>query len=142
MASETQRTDSESVKWSEGHPKNAPRDKDKFLKWVWERPDLSSFPPAPCRGQCYRKNLKRFHLTCLTCPDRRFRNRTWRSKNLKLYKQIIMIMDSASGRKFALPDNYMTYGIIIPTNKAGLVNPLKCGIIKTLMTIAERIAEF
>jgi hypothetical protein len=61
---------------------------------------------------------------------------------LKLYKQIIMIMDSPTGKLFALPENYFSYGIIIPTNKRGLVNPLKCGIIKGLITLAERIAEF
>lgn len=142
MASDSKRVSPESVEWISGHPRNAPVDREEFVKWVWNRPDLTSFPSAPCKEQCYHRNLKRFHLTCLTCYDRRFRNRTWRSKNLREYKQIVMIMDSASGRRFALPENYITYGIILPTNKRGLVNPLKCGFIKVLMTIAERIAEF
>lgn len=142
MVGKIERGSPQQLSWNTGHPRNAPEDREKFSEWMWNRPDLSGFPPAPCRGQCYHKNLKRFHLTCLTCYDRRFRNKSWRSGNLRLYKQIVMMMDSASGRMFALPDNYMTYGIIIPTNKQGLVNPLKCGIIKVLMTIAERIAEF
>ena len=61
---------------------------------------------------------------------------------MREYKQIIMIMDSPSGRTYALPDNYSTYGIILPVNEKGLMNPLKAGIFKVLMTIAERIAEF
>lgn len=61
---------------------------------------------------------------------------------MREYKQIIMIMDSPSGRKYALPDNYQTYGIVLPVNRKGLVHPLKAGVIKVLMTIAERVAEF
>ena len=61
---------------------------------------------------------------------------------MREYKQIVMVMDSASGRKFHLPEKYLTYGIILPTNEQGAVHPLKSAVIKTLMTIAERIAEF
>ena len=142
MACKTKRRSPQSVEWSEGHPKNAPKKGPELARWLWERPDLTGFPPTPCHGYCYRKNLKRFHLTCLTCPDRRFRNRTWRSRNLKEYKQIIMILESPLGKKFVLPESYMTYGMVIPTNSRGLVHPLKSICIKVLMTLAERIAEF
>ena len=147
MACETKHADNASVadseRWSNGHPKHVPdTGTKKYAEWMWNRPDLSRFPPAPCHWLCKRPGLKRFHFTCLTCHQRRFHFKTWRGKNLKEYKQIIMIMDSASGRKFALPEHYLSYGIILPTNERGLVNPLKCGIVKALMTLAERIAEF
>jgi hypothetical protein len=61
---------------------------------------------------------------------------------LREYKQIIMIMTSPLGKRYKMPDNYMTYGLVIPTNNKGLVNPVKCIFIKILMTLAERIAEF
>ena len=144
MVSETKHADTPVERPEEFYDRKKPPayGTEEFGDYIWNRPDFSSFPPAPCSELCYHKNLKRFHLTCLTCPDRRFRNKTWRSKNLREYKQIIMIMDSASGRKFHLPETYMTYGIILPTNKRGAVHPLKSIIVKSLMTIAERIAEF
>ena len=89
-----------------------------------------------------RPKIRRFHFTCLTCSDRRHYFKTWRSKHLKEYKKIIMVMEPAAGRRFFLPERYMSYGIIIPVNERGLVNPLKAGFVKVLMTIAERIAEF
>lgn len=60
----------------------------------------------------------------------------------KRYKQIIMTMPSPPNEPFTLPENYMTYGLIIPTNKQGLVNPVKCIFSKVFLTLAERIAEF
>jgi hypothetical protein len=125
------------------HPKNAPKTgTEEYAKWTWNRPDLLNFPKAPCHWLCERPGLTRFHFTCLTCWTRRMTFHTRRSKNLRQYKTIMMIMYPPKGKWFALPDNYLSYGIILPTNERGLVNPVKAGIVKVLMTIAERIAEF
>ena len=125
------------------HPKHVPKvGTSEYGKWIWNRPDFLSFPKAPCQWLCQRDGLRRFHLTCLTCWLRRFTFQTQRSENLRKYKQIIMIMQSPDGKDYALPDSYTTYGIILPVNERGLVHPLKAGIVKVLMTIAERIAEF
>ena len=125
------------------HPKHVPKyGSDDFVRWVYNRPDFGRFPPAPCQWLCRRPKIRRFHFTCLTCSDRRHYFNTWRSKHLKEYKKIIMVMEPAAGRRFFLPERYMSYGIIIPVNERGLVNPLKAGFVKVLMTIAERIAEF
>ena len=125
------------------HPKHVPKaGTEKYARWTWNRPDLFNFPHAPCQWLCEREGLKRFHFTCLTCWTRRLHFHTRGSENLRKYKTIMMIMTSPDGKWFALPDNYLSYGIILPTNEKGLVNPLKSGIVKVLMTIAERIAEF
>jgi len=52
------------------------------------------------------------------------------------------LMQHPRGRLLILPDYYIAYSIICPTDERGLVNPLKAGVIKVLMTIAERIAEW
>lgn len=124
------------------HPKNVPKvGSEKYARWTWNRPDLLNFPKAPCQWLCGREGLTRFHFTCLTCWLRRMTFNKYHSKNLRKYKTVMMILYPPKGKWFALPDNYLSYGIMIPTNEKGLVNPLKAGIVKTLMTIAERIAE-
>jgi hypothetical protein len=59
-----------------------------------------------------------------------------------MYKQIMWFIHSASGRGFIFPKRYKSYGIIIPLNKEGKVGVLRGSIIKVLLTIAERVAEF
>ncbi len=130
--------------WNRGHPKNAPKTVNaSLIHWLTQRPDLLNFPPAPCSWLCKRKGtIRRFHFTCFTCYMRRYFYRTRRSENLREYKTLVMILESPSGTSYILPDTYMTYGLVIPTSPQGLVNPVKAGTLKVLLTIAERIAEF
>jgi hypothetical protein len=98
--------------------------------------------PAPCKPCLQGKNLRRFHLTCLTCPDRRFIHKKFGSEKFTQYKKVIMVMESASGKPFTFPKRYRIYGLVIPTNPDGSVNGiLKSYLLKVLITIAERIAE-
>jgi hypothetical protein len=109
-----------------------------FLKrGVNPKPHLLHFPHPPCPQNCDYK-VKRFHLTCLTCPIRRQKQG---NSPFTLYKHAMIVMESASGRGFLLPTHYRSYGLFIPTDERGQVNILKAGILKFWMTIAERIAE-
>ena len=47
-----------------------------------------------------------------------------------------------TGKYITLPENYKSYGLFIPVNKEGRANPFKEYIVKYLLTLAERIAEF
>ena len=98
--------------------------------------------PAPCNPCLDGKNIRRFHLTCLTCPTRRFTYKKQGSERYTKYKRVIMVMESASGRGFVFPKRYRTYGLVIPTNPDGSVHGiLRSYLLKFLMTIAERVAE-
>ena len=93
---------------------------------------------APCPQLCRKiVDAKGFHLTCLTCPTRKFTFKKYGWRNLSERKTLIMVMESASGKPFIMPKQYDSYGLIIPRN----ISRIRRQIVKTLMTVAERVAE-
>ena len=110
--------------------------------WAPLRGDTLSFPPAPCTWLCQRKDIRRFHLSCLTCPTRRYYLTKRGKEKFTRYKNLVYFMESVTGRGFILPKRYKTYGLVFPLRDDGTMNWVKTGIIKVLLTIAERIAEF
>ncbi len=89
---------------------------------------------APCPHIC-KKPLRRFHLTCLTCPRRRDAEGTGKWVR---YKAAHLVLYSPSGRGVLLPRNYKSYILTYTDN----MSHLRRMIIKTLLTITERIAEW
>jgi hypothetical protein len=55
---------------------------------------------------------------------------------------VIIVLEPASGRQFIMPKHYQIYGLIIPTDMRGYTHPIKSVLLKYLMTLAERIAEW
>lgn len=54
----------------------------------------------------------------------------------------VQTLDVTSAGWAALPIYYTNYGIFIPTDRNGAVNRFRLFIVKYLLTLAERIAEF
>jgi len=52
-----------------------------------------------------------------------------------------MVLESASGKGFVFPKRFKAYGLIIGLNSKGKVGT-RGYLLKWLLTIAERIAEF
>ena len=118
--------------------------------------DTYTFPHAPCPWLCER-GFRRFHLTCLTCWTRRlhFKKRGW--QKLRWYSKVYMAnkppvgsrgfvpiqtLNVTSNGKVALPIYYTNYGIFIPNQKKGAKDYFRLFIVKYLLTLAERIAEW
>lgn len=98
--------------------------------------------PIPCKPKCLKDmNIGRFHFTCLTCPIRRLRYQSYGHQNFTTYKKVIMVLESASGKGFVFPKRFKAYGLIIGLNSKGKVGT-RGYLLKWLLTIAERIAEF
>jgi hypothetical protein len=87
----------------------------------------------------WQRMMDRFQATCLTCPQRRFHFQGEKS-GYKRYKKAVMVLESASGKGFILPKDYFTYGLIIDVNSH--FYEVKKHLLKFLMTVAERIAEW
>jgi hypothetical protein len=101
------------------------------------------FFSQPCKPECLlKKNIRRFHFTCLTCWERRYTYKKYGWQKFTTYKKVMLILESASGKGFSFPKHYKVYGLIIPTDATGQnENALKGYLLKWWLTIAERIAE-
>jgi len=51
---------------------------------------------------------------------------------------MVMVLESASGRGFVVPKRYRTYGVVFSQD----VGVIKKHVLKALLTLAERIAEY
>ena len=118
--------------------------------------DTFTFPPAPCEWLC-KRGIRRIHFTCLTCWVRKlhFKKRGW--KELKWYSKVYMAnrppvgsrgavpiqtLTVTSSGKVALPIYYTNYGLFIPRGKQRPWDWFRLFIVKYLLCLAERIAEW
>jgi hypothetical protein len=143
----------------------APKNTYEYLKWLRDGAySFVTFPPAPCSWLCGR-GLKRFHFTCLTCFRLiiYFKRRGYEKLrkythhiimelrppikshfelNGKKYRKVVRISQLQEKKWHALPKHYKCYGLFIPMDEHGRVNAVKEYLLKFLLTLAERIAEF
>lgn len=97
-------------------------------------------PPCPhlCNKLIVKTPLQRFHFTCLTCPIRR--EAYGKTTHYKRYPRVIIVLESASGKGILVPEHYRSYGLMIDLDSHFI--QLKSHVLKLLMTLAERIAEW
>ncbi len=133
-----------------------PKDSAGVMRWIADSErDLGTFPHAPCPWLC-KRNFRRFHFTCLTCWTRRLYFKRRGYEKLRWRKRVYMankppfgyrgmipvqVLTSPTGQPVGLPMYYTNYGIFIPVQRGGR-DCLRIFIVKYLLTLVERIAEF
>ena len=95
----------------------------------------------PCKVLC-KKNLRRPHLTCLTCLERRYYyNKINRNEYVKM-KENHKFMVAIPNRGIVIPKHSNLYFLLINTNGNALKRRIKRFILKRLLSVAELIANW
>jgi hypothetical protein len=106
---------------------------------------LSWLLPAPCPEICsYRwvKPLTRFHFACLTCPERIYHYKKRGHETLKKVNTVVLISHSVSGKGIVFPKRYYAYALIFNMGRKHSFLKLRDMIVRMLLTLAERVAEW
>lgn len=97
----------------------------------------------PCRDAVCHKPLKRPHLHCLTCPERRYHYNKGNAREIFIPlkpKQQVWVMNVMSPAVF--PKNVLVYNLPINLEANFFKRVIKHVFLKPLLSVAEVIANW